>query len=46
MTNISSIAGGALWAFIASLLVSLALEPVSVAPQTQLVQVESTVSAA
>lgn len=36
MTNFSSIAGGALWAIISILLVSAALEPVSVGGQIEM----------
>jgi hypothetical protein len=42
MTNMTSILGGAIWAFVAVLLVSLALEPVSVTPQAQYAQTDST----
>ena len=46
MTNLTSIAGGAVWALLAVVLVSLALEPVSVTPQTQYVETASTARAA
>ena len=46
MTNLSSIAGGALWVFLSVLLVSVALEPVSVKPQTQYVETAATARAA
>jgi hypothetical protein len=36
MTNFSSIAGGALWAIVSILLVSAALEPVSVGSQIEM----------
>ena len=46
MTNLSSIAGGALWVLLSVLLVSIALEPVSVAPETQFVETATTAQAA